>query len=75
MAISNTAETYETLILLLNDTHINVESMAFWALARRGDSQAIPKILRAMKVSNRWYSQLYAYNALRTLGWKQSRFR
>jgi hypothetical protein len=73
MARSNTTSTYETLILLLNDTHVNVESMAYWALARRGDLQAIPKILRAIKVSNRWYSQLYAYNALRTLGWKQSR--
>ena len=73
MARSNTASTHEILVLLLNDTHVNVESVAYWALARRGDSQAIPKILRAMKVSNRWYSQLYAYNALRTLGWKQSR--
>ena len=73
MARSNTPSTYETLLFLLNDTHVNVESMAYWALARRADKGAIPKILRAMKVSNRWYSQLYAYNALRKLGWKQSR--
>ena len=73
MARSNTPSTHETLIFLLNDTHVNVQSMAYWALARRADKGAIPKILRAMRVSNRWYSQLYAYNALRKLGWKQSR--
>ncbi len=73
MAHSEEAETYDTLILLLNDPHINVESMAFWALARRGDKRALPKILAALKASNRWYSQIYAYNALRTLGWKQNR--
>jgi glucan phosphoethanolaminetransferase (alkaline phosphatase superfamily) len=73
MAKSKTAETYDALISLLNDANINVESMAYRALARRGDKRAIPKILRAVNASDRWYSQLYAYNALRTLGWKQNR--
>jgi hypothetical protein len=73
MARSKIAETYDTLALLLNDSNVNVESMAFLALARRGDTGTLAKILAALKTSDRWYSQIYAYNALRTLGWKQKR--
>jgi len=73
MAKSKTPETYDALISLMNDNNVNVESMAYWALARRGDPRAIPIILRALTISDRWYSQLYAYKALRTLGWKQNR--
>jgi hypothetical protein len=71
MAKSKIAETHNALLLLLNDPNVNVESMAFLALARRRNTQVLPKILGRLKVSERWYSQLYAYNALRTLGWKQ----
>ena len=71
MAQSKIAGTHNALILLLDDPHVNVESMAFLALARRGDRRALPKIRNALKDSHRWYSQIYAYNALRTLGWKQ----
>ena len=73
MAQSEDDATYDALILFLNDPNVNVESMAFLALARRGDKRALPKILGALKASKRWYSQIYAYNALRNLGWKQNR--
>ena len=73
LAQSQDAKTYEALILLLDDPNVNVESMAFLALARRGDKRALSEILAALKASKRWYSQIYAYNALRTLGWKQNR--
>ena len=73
MAKSKIGETHDALILLLNDPNVNVESMAFWALARRDDTGALPEILAALKVSDKWYSQIYAYNTLRTLGWKQTR--
>ena len=72
MAKSNVPETHEILLQLLNDPSVNVESMALWALARRGQKQALPVILVALKISDRWYSQIYAYNALRKLGWKQN---
>lgn len=71
MSQSKISGTHDALILLLDDPHVNVESMAFLALARRGDRRALPKIRIALKNSDKWYSQIYAYNALRTLGWKQ----
>jgi hypothetical protein len=71
MSQSKISGTHDALILLLDDPHVNVESMAFLALARRGDRRALPKIRIALKNSGKWYSQIYAYNALRTLGWKQ----
>ena len=73
MAQSKIAETHDALLLLLNDPSVNVESIAFLALARRGDTRVLPRILSALKTSERWYSQIYAYNTLRKLGWKQSR--
>ena len=73
LAFSRNPETYEDLLVLLDDSSPNVVSMAYWALGLRGDGSAIPEILKRIPISNDWYNQWYAYNALRDLGWTQSK--
>jgi hypothetical protein len=72
---SRRPETYPLLLLMLSDSSPNVVSMALYGLGERGDPRAIKEILSWMGTSNHWYSQWYAYRALRALGWKQSRSR
>jgi hypothetical protein len=72
LAMSRNPETYDDLLGLLNDPQPNVVSMAFYALGRRGDTRAISIILEKIGSSDNWYSQWYAYRALRRLGWKQT---
>jgi hypothetical protein len=61
------------LIRLLNDPHMNVRTMALEALAQRRDPRAVKPVLRLLETSDEWYEQLYAYLALRTLQWDQTR--
>jgi len=72
LGVSRNPETYDDLLGLLNDPHPNVVSMAFFALGRRGDKKAISIIVENIGTSDQWYSQWYAYRALRRLGWKQT---
>jgi hypothetical protein len=72
MGVSRKPETYDDLVRLLNDPHPNVVSMALHALGKRGNTRAISVILDHIGASNDWYSQWYAYKALRRLGWKQT---
>ena len=72
LGASRKEETYKELSLLLDDSHSNVVSMAFYALGRRGDKNAIIEILNRIRLSGDWYNQWYAYKALRALGWKQT---
>jgi hypothetical protein len=72
LAHSRQADTNKVLLTLSNDSNANVVSMAFWALAQRKDTRVIEKILQKIRASDNWYSQLYAYRALRSLGWYQS---
>jgi hypothetical protein len=65
--------TYGDLLAFLDDPHPNVVSMAFSALGRRGDKRAIAEIKQRIESSGDWYNQWYAYQALKALGWKQSR--
>jgi HEAT repeat protein len=58
--------------LLLDDPHINVRTQALEALAQRRDRGAGREILKRLQTSQDWYFQLYAYRALRTLGWNQT---
>ena len=58
--------------LLLDDPHINVRTQAVEALAQRRDRGAVREILKRLQTSQDWYFQLYAYRALRTLGWNQT---
>lgn len=69
---SRSSESYAVNMELLDDPMINVAYMAFLALGRRGNPRAIPEILRRLKTEDRWYVQLYAYKALRRLGWSQT---
>ena len=73
LGVSRRPETYGYLLQLLDDSQPTVVCKAFEALGRRSDRKAIPEILQRFKRSDHWYKQLYAYRALRTLGWKQER--
>jgi HEAT repeat protein len=73
LAKSKNTKTADDVLELLNDANVNVVSMAYLALAQRGEAQAISVILRKIKASDSWYSQMYAYRALRALGWYQDR--
>jgi hypothetical protein len=73
LAISRRSGTYDDLLTFLNDKNTNVRCMAFYALGLRRDPSAIKPILARIKISDNWYSQTYAYNALRSLGWKQTK--
>jgi hypothetical protein len=73
LASSRNPSTYLDILSFLNDTHPNVLSMAFYALGKRGNKNAINKIIPIIETSNDWYSQWYAYRALRALGWKQTK--
>jgi hypothetical protein len=68
---SRSPETYEELLLLLDDANFNVVYSAIYALGRRGEKRAIPVILRQIEISDNWYVQQYAYKALKSLGWRQ----
>jgi HEAT repeat protein len=71
LAFSRHSGTYEDLLAFLNDKNTNVRCMAFYSLGLRRNPSAIIPILTRIKISDNWYSQMYAYNALRSLGWKQ----
>ena len=73
LRVSRKSEAYDDLITFLDDPSPNVVSMAFYALGKKGDRRAIPEIMSRIEASDSWYNQWYAYKALRSLGWKQSR--
>ena len=73
LANSRKPETYGDLLRFLNDSHPNVSSMALYALGKRGNKQAIGRIMQVIETSDDWYQQWYAYRALRALGWKQKK--
>lgn len=73
LANSRSPATYRDLLNFLDDPNRNVLTMAFYALGRRGNRQAISEIFNQIETSNDWYSQWYAYKALRSLGWKQTK--
>jgi len=72
LGVSRSPQTYQDLLHLLDDPSPGVVSMAFAALGRRGESKAVPEILKRLNRSDDWYNQWYAYRALRSLGWKQA---
>jgi len=73
LGASPNAKAFTDLVYLLDDPQINVRTMALEALARRRDLRALHPILNLLNHSHEWYVQLYAYQALRTLGWDQTR--
>jgi len=75
MALGNSRkkETYGDLLALIDDPHLNVVCKVYYALGRRGDRSLVSILLRELNTSEHWYAQLYAYNALKELGWKQTK--
>lgn len=75
LAFSRRPETIRILLDFLSDENLNVRTMAFYSLGLRRDPKAIRPILKKIETSENWYDQMYAYRALRSLGWNQNRSR
>lgn len=73
LANSRKPGTFKDLLGFLDDIHPNVASMALHGLGRRGNKEAIGRIMQVVKTSDDWYLQWYAYRALRALGWRQTK--
>jgi HEAT repeat protein len=73
LAVSRSQKSFIELLKLLEDKNTNVRCMAFHSLGLQNNRQAIKPILAKIKISHDWYAQLYAYKALRSLGWKQKK--
>jgi hypothetical protein len=73
MAVSRSQESFMDLLKFLEDKNTNVRCMTFHSLGLLNNRQAIKPILEKIKLSHDWYAQLYAYKALRSLGWKQKK--
>ena len=69
---SKSYQTYNDIIKFLNDSNVIVVCQAFNALGNKKKRQAINIIIKKIKSSKNWYEQLYGYNALKRLGWRQS---
>ena len=50
-----------------------VACQALLAMGKRKDQAVIPQIINQINTTPAWYIQMYAYRALRTLGWVQPR--
>jgi len=70
---SSSPKAYNIMIKLIDDPQFNIAYTAYAMIGKRGDSRAIPEILKRLPVSDNWYVQNYAYKALRKLGWHQGR--
>ena len=75
LAHSRRPDTFDILLKFLHDKNINVRTMALYSLGIRKDPRAIRPILKIIENSRDWYCQMYAYKALRSLGWKQTKSR
>jgi HEAT repeat protein len=73
MAVNRSPQSFSDLLKFLEDKNINVRCMTFQSLGLQNNRQAIKPILGKIKISRDWYAQLYAYKALRSLGWKQKK--
>lgn len=70
---NNSPKIFDNMMRLLDDPQLNVAYTMYAALGKKGDLRAIPEILKRIRVSDKWYVQLYAYQSLRRLGWVQSK--
>ena len=68
---SKTAEKY--LLELMHDPSVNVRCKVYSGLAKTQDRSYIPALIRELNNSDHLYAQLYAYNALKELGWTQTK--
>lgn len=58
---------------LLGDPIPIVACQALWAIGERKDPTMVATIIDRINTSPHWYVQMYAYRALRNLGWVQPR--
>ncbi|MFO7709633.1 MAG: HEAT repeat domain-containing protein [Desulfobacterales bacterium] len=65
-------EASAALMRLLADPHLNVRTMALESLAERRERGVRERVATFIVDSRDWYDQLYAYRALRRLGWTQT---
>jgi hypothetical protein len=72
LSVSRQDNTLKDLLYFMDDPNPTVRSMAFYALGQRGNTGVIHEIIKRIKTSDHWYSQLYAYHALMRLGWRQT---
>ncbi|MGD9206806.1 MAG: HEAT repeat domain-containing protein [Desulfobacterales bacterium] len=70
---SENRATYDALINFLKDPSPNVVTMALYAIGKRGNRDVVDKILQLIETTDSWYIQWYAYKALRSIGWRQSK--
>jgi hypothetical protein len=69
---SKSPDTVADLMKMADDPQPNVACKAFYALGRRGNRATIAFLLEKLNASDHWYAQMYAYGALRELGWQQT---
>ncbi len=70
---SRNPATYNDLLHFLNDPHPNVLTMALFALGKRGNREMTDEIMQIITTTDNWYIQWYAYKALRSIGWRQTK--
>ena len=70
---SKSPATYKYLLNFLNDPHPNIVTMALYAIGKRGDRDMIDDIIQIITTTDNWYIQWYAYKALRSIGWRQTK--
>jgi hypothetical protein len=73
LAYAKTPPARAMLQTLADDPVPIVACQALWAMGERGDPAAVPQIIARIDASPHWYIQMYAYRALRMLGWIQPR--
>ncbi|MFZ1985356.1 MAG: HEAT repeat domain-containing protein [Desulfatitalea sp.] len=69
---SRDGATRNDLLALIRDSNPNVVCQAYYALGERGDRSAVTSMRERMLQSDHWYTQWYAYRAMRRLGWHQT---
>ncbi|BBO80511.1 hypothetical protein DSCO28_10770 [Desulfosarcina ovata subsp. sediminis] len=73
LAYSHHPQAVAMLDRLSRDPSPIVVCQALWAMGERKNRKAIPQILDRLSKEPHWYVQMYAYRALRRLGWVQPR--
>jgi len=73
LAYSRRPENMAVVLEYLKDADLNVRTMALYSLGRLGNPRAVQPILSIVLNSQSWYEQMYAYKAIRSLGWKQTK--
>jgi len=71
--LSNTPGHSNLFIQYLDDPHVNVVCQAVYALGCQRDRGLIPPIVSFLNDCPHWYVQMYAYRALKRLGWQNNR--